>query len=52
MKAELKVHSCVEFGFVISEFIKKPRLSELAIFREDLYTPFHFRSKLVSLKDY
>ena len=42
MKAEPKVHSCVEFDFVISVFIKKPRLSELAIFWEDLYTPFHF----------
>ena len=48
LKAEPEVHPCGDFDFIISEFNKEPRISELASLRlrgEDLYTPFHFQKQ-------
>ena len=60
LKAEPEVCRCREFDFVISEFNKKPRISELAS-SENLdpdseetisICPFIFGNKLVSMEDY
>ena len=60
LKAEPEVHRCGEFDFLISEFNKKLRMSELAPLgnlesdseQKISIRPFIFRSKLVSMEGY